>query len=486
MSDRIHAINVSSSSDDSSQVRYVDGYVSSKVYTRRIRGLFQRLRRRIAIPLVMLFVLTPWFTIDSRPAMLFDLSAQKFHVLWMTFWPQDGILLAWLLIIAAFLLFAVTVWIGRVWCGFSCPQTIWTQMFIWIEDKCEGDRNRRMKLDEMPWGWEKLRRKSATHSLWLLVSLVSSFTFVAYFYGPQDLLRDAVTFEASLETYFWLFTFTAMTYLNAGWLREQVCKYMCPYSRIQSVMYDSDTFVVAYDQERGEPRGAAVKGSMARSSDTGVESSASGDCVDCSWCVQVCPVDIDIREGLQPECIACGLCIDACDMVMEKVQKPSGLIRFQSELVKGSIWSRLARPRMIGYSLALLLMMGVFSNTLLTRVPLGVDVIRDRGMHLYRVRNDQIENVYTVKIKNMETQINRVVLSVDEGAPYRLRSHKIIELDPGELLTLPIRITLPKDQVAYSQSTIHVVAEIVDRPDTRARQKTQFMAPATRLKLAGQ
>lgn len=483
MSDRISAINLEPSADVQPAVHYVDSYVASKVYTRRIQGYFQRLRRHIAIPLLLLFVLTPWLTIDGRPAMLFDLSAQKFHVLWITFWPQDGILLAWLLIISAFLLFAVTVWIGRVWCGFACPQTVWTQMFIWIEDKCEGDRNRRMKLDNAAWNWEKVWRKSAKHGLWMLASTVTGFSFIAYFYGPYQLLQDSLFLQVSLETYFWLFTFSVMTYLNAGWLREQVCKYMCPYSRIQSVMYDQDTLVVTYDHQRGESRG------VQRSAGAAVDKAAQapkGDCVDCSWCVQVCPVDIDIRDGLQPECIACGLCIDACDQVMEKIQRPKGLIRFESEHALGSALSRLRRPRMIGYSLALLLMFGVFTNTLATRVPLGVDVIRDRGVHLYRVRNDAIENVYTVKINNMESQVNRVVLSVDEGAPYRLKALRVVELEPGEVLTLPVRISVPKDSLTNSQTTIHVSAEILDRPETRASQKTLFMAPATRLSLASQ
>ncbi|MGH1374643.1 MAG: cytochrome c oxidase accessory protein CcoG [Cellvibrionaceae bacterium] len=475
MSDRIEAINVESLSDNTSSVEYVDSYVSSKVYTRRIQGYFQRLRRRVAIPLLLLFVALPWFSIEGRPAMYFDLGAQKFHVLWITFWPQDGILLAWLLIIAAFLLFAVTVWIGRVWCGFSCPQTIWTQMFIWIEDFCEGDRNRRIKLDEAPWGVEKILRKSSKQSLWALASLVTGFSFIAYFYGPYELLHDTLWLEASLETYFWLSCFSLMTYLNAGYLREQVCKYMCPYSRIQSVMYDQDTLVVAYDHARGE--GAAGRGNSAAKS-------AQGDCVDCSWCVQVCPVDIDIRDGLQPECIACGLCIDACDQVMDKLQRPRGLIRFESERVLGSAFSRLARPRMIGYSLALTLMIGVFAQTLLDRVPLGVDVIRDRGTHLYRERNGAVENVYTVKINNMETQINRVRLSIDEGAPYRLRGLKVIELEPGEVLTIPVRISAEKSQLLQSRSTIHLAAEIIGRPDTKTRQKTRFMAPAIKRSLA--
>lgn len=481
MSDRIEAINLEPVRDSAASVEYVDSYVASKVYTRRVKGYFQRLRRHIAIPLLIMFALLPWLSIEGRPAMYFDLGAQKFHVLWITFWPQDGILLAWLLIIAAFLLFAVTVWVGRVWCGFSCPQTIWTQMFIWIEDFSEGDRNRRIKLDNAPWGWEKIWRKSTKQSLWVLASTATGFSFVAYFYGPYELLKDTFSGQAALETYFWLFTFSLMTYLNAGYLREQVCKYMCPYSRIQSVMYDQDTLVVAYDYPRGE--GTAV-GASSVVGERQAGQSPKGDCVDCSWCVQVCPVDIDIRDGLQPECIACGLCIDACDQVMEKVQRPKGLIRFESERALGSALSRLSRPRMIGYSLALSLMIGVFSHTLLVRVPLGVDVIRDRGAHLYRERNGTVENVYTVKINNMETQVNRVRLSVDEGSPYRLRGLKLVELEPGEVLTLPVRISADKNQLLHSRTTIHVAAEIVGRPDTKTRQKTRFMAPAIKQSLA--
>ena len=488
MSDRIPAVSLDSSQEgntDSPSVHYVDGYVASKVYTRRVQGYFQRLRRWIAAPFLLGFLIMPWLQIDGRPAMLFDLSEQKFYVLWTSFWPQDGILLAWLLIIAAFWLFTITVWIGRVWCGFSCPQTIWTQIFIWIEDKCEGDRNRRIKLDESPWSLEKILRKGAKHGGWWLVSLVTGFTFIAYFYGASELLSDTVLFNASLQTWFWLLLFSGMTYLNAGWLREQVCKYMCPYSRIQSVMYDEDTFVVTYDQQRGEPRGA----SKGAASNTAASSAAKGDCVDCDWCVQVCPVDIDIRDGLQPECIACGLCIDACDKVMDKLQRPRGLIRFDSERheanpAKGGVWDRLRRPRMVGYSLALMLMIGVFADTLATRVPLGVDVIRDRGVHLFRVRQGQVENVYTVKINNMEAQANLVALTVEEGSPYRIRGLTRIELEPGEVLTLPLRISAAQEDLSQSRSTIHLVAQIEGRPDTRAVQKTLFMSPAQKLTVA--
>lgn len=456
--------------DLTDDIIYRELYSSSKIYTRKTKGFYQRLRRFSGIPLLLAFFLTPWLSIDGRPAVYFDLVAQKFHVFWTTFWPQDGILLAWLLIIAALFLFTATVWAGRVWCGFSCPQTVWTLMFIWVEDKCEGDRNQRIKLDASKWTTEKLLRKSAKHLGWVAISAITAFTFVAYFYGITDLIADTFTLEAPIEAYFWLALFLVMTYLNAGYLREQVCKHMCPYSRFQSAMYDSDTLLVTYDQARGENRGP-------RKSKQDYQADGLGDCIDCSWCVQVCPADIDIRDGLQAECIDCGLCIDACDTVMDKMGYAKGLISFASENGEFSPLKKLLRPRMLAYSLVLVVMLGVFINHTRERIPLQVDVIRDRGVHMYRVRGANVENVYTVKLNNMSNQPDTFVLSISSNKNYHLMGRKKISLEGGEVFTVPIRVSAAVDDFNISKNPIIITATSSSSTEVTADQASWFYAP---------
>ncbi len=433
----------------------------NKIYTRRTQGLYQRLRRYTGMPLLLSYLLIPWLSINDRPAVLFDLTAQKFHILWMSFWPQDGILLAALLILAAFLLFIATILVGRVWCGFTCPQTVWTMIFMWAENKCEGDRNQRIKLDRQPWSFNKLLRKGAKHGIWLLISLTTGLTFVAYFYPVQELLVDVVSLQASAETYFWILFFVSFTYLNAGWLRESVCKHMCPYARFQSAMYDKDTMVVTYDAERGNPRGGQ-----------------KGDCVDCSWCVQVCPVDIDIRDGLQYACIDCGLCVDACNNVMDKVGYSRGLIRFTSQHAIETGRIQLIRPRLVAYIVSAVIMTGLFSYTVATRSPVSLDVVRDRGTHLFHTVRDGVENVYTVKINNMGTIDQTFTLSVEGQHRYILKGHHQVTVHPGEVYVLPARIWRAQDEQAKPLDILDFVVKSTTNPNIFARQKASFIAPA--------
>lgn len=432
----------------------------NKIYTRRTQGFYQQLRRYTGIPLLLSYVLIPWLSINSRPAILFDLSTQKFHILWMSFWPQDGILLAALLILAAFLLFIATILVGRVWCGFTCPQTVWTMMFMWVEDKCEGDRNQRIKLDQQPWSLNKILRKGAKHGIWLLISLVTSLTFVAYFYPVRELLVDVVYLQASAETYFWILFFVGFTYLNAGWLRESVCKHMCPYARFQSVMYDKDTMIVTYDTARGDSRGGQ-----------------KGDCVDCSWCVQVCPVDIDIRDGLQYACIDCGLCVDACNNVMDKVGFQRGLIRFTSQNAMETGHTQLLRPRLVAYIISAVIMTGLFSFTVATRSPVSLDVVRDRGTHLFHTVHDGVENVYTVKINNMGTLDQTFILSVEGRSRYILKGHHQVTVRPGEVYVLPTRIWRAQEEQSRPHDTLEFVVTSTTDPNISARQKASFIAP---------
>ncbi len=466
----------SKSETNTGPVRYVSRYQNEgKIYTRRVKGFYQRLRRYTGIPLLGAFLLIPWIRIDDRPAMLFDLTAQKFHIFWMTFWPQDGILLAWLLMIAAFVLFTATVLAGRVWCGFTCPQTVWTMMFIWAEDKCEGDRNKRIKLDQQPWsmnkkGMEKLLRKSAKHGLWLTISLITALTFVGYFYGIEDLVVDFATLQASGESYFWVAFFLIFTYLNAGWLREQVCKYMCPYARFQSAMYDKDTMLVTYDHHRGENRGPRKSGSD-------YQAKGLGDCIDCNWCVHVCPVDIDIRDGLQAECIDCGLCIDACDNVMDKMNYARGLIRFTTQDIINGGRKRIWRPRFIGYLVSSIVIIGLFINMTATRTPLSVDVVRDRGSHLFNLRQGLVENVFQVKINNMGRGEHSYQLSLEGNSAYRFKGMKKVSLEESETLTVPIRVSIPQQTVSQHRDDLSIVVTSLSDPSIQASQLTRFIAP---------
>lgn len=430
--------------DESEHVLYLYE-TRKKIYALRFVGFFRKLKKRSGIPLLLGYFLTPWLQIDGRQAIWFDLPERKFHIFWMTFWPQDFMMLAWLLIIAAFALFTVTVLVGRIWCGFTCPQTVWTMMFMGVERYFEGGRSKRIKLDSSPWNFNKIWRKTGKHGGWLLIALASGFTFVAYFNPVRQLSVELLTFSAHPAAVFWIFLFTAMTYMNAGYLREQVCKYMCPYARFQSVMFDPDTLIVSYDKARGEPRGARKKhadrqASAVRAGAGGA--STLGDCVNCGLCVQVCPVGIDIREGLQSECISCGLCVDVCNAIMEKMDYPKQLISFTTENKLNKGQTQLLRPRLVGYGLGLIAMSALFVYTLATRVPLELDIIRDRSMLYRETSRGLIENIYTLRINNMENRNNRYQIEVEGDYPFELVGDSRVNVEAGEVFTHLVRLKL--------------------------------------------
>lgn len=452
-------------------IRYVNLYeADDKIYTRRITGFYQRLRRYTGIPLMLGFLLMPWLVIDGRPAMLFDLPARKFHVLWLTFWPQDAMYLAWLLVIAAFLLFTVTVLVGRVWCGFTCPQTVWTQMFIWAEHLCEGDRNKRIKLDAQPWNFEKIWRKSAKQFIWVSISVVTSLTFVGYFAPIRDLVTGFFTFNLDLIALFWVLLFAGATYMNAGFMREQFCKYICPYARFQAVMYDKDTLTVSYNNLRGEKRGPRKPGED-------YKAKGMGDCIDCSWCVQVCPVDIDIREGLQAECIDCGLCVDACNSVMDKMGYPRGLISFTTEDAIQNGKTKVFRPRLLGYGLMLGIMISLFIYSIAIRVPVGLEAQRDRGVRMYREVEDTIQNVYTLKISNMDRSTHTYDLEVEGDFPFVIQGYKPVPAVEGEVLTVPVRIAVKTAELTSTKSELRFRVRARENPDITATHTTTFIGP---------
>lgn len=467
-------------SESAEEIRYVNLYESEdKVYIRKVTGFFQSIRRYTGIPLMLGFLLLPWLTIDSRPAVYFDLAQRQFNVLWITFGPQDGLLLAFLLIISAFALFTVTAFLGRVWCGFTCPQTVWTLMFIWAERICEGDRNKRIKLDKSDWSVEKVTRKGSKYFLWFVIAFVTGATFVGYFYPIRELLLGFIpsysesgllTIDANMSVVFWTLFFTVMTYMNAGFLREQVCKYMCPYARFQSVMYDEDTLAVHYDTARGETRGP-------RKSDEDYKAAGKGDCVDCSWCVQVCPVDIDIRDGLQYECINCGLCVDACNTVMDKVGYQRGLIRFTSEDQLKNGETHFFRWRIAAYVGILFVMCFAFTYHLTQREPITIDVDRDRGSRMYRVVGDQVQNVYTIKVNNMDRIAHTFDLQVKGEHDFVVKRYRALPIEKNEIFSFPVRIEVDKNVLQSTKTEIEFVLTSKKDSSIATSEKTTFIGP---------
>jgi len=406
--------------------------------------------------------LLPWINVGDRPLILFDLPNREFHIFSATFYPQEFILLSWLLIICAFGLFFITVFAGRVWCGYTCPQSVWTFLFIWLEHRIEGSRNRRIKLDNQPMTADKAWRKGAKHTAWLLIALATGITFVGYFTPIRALVAELPTLEAHGWSYFWVGFFLVFTYLNAGWLREQVCIYMCPYARFQSVMFDRDTLIVSYDESRGEPRGHRPK----NLSHLEAREAGYGDCIDCDLCVQVCPTGIDIRDGLQYECITCAACIDACDSVMDKMGYPRGLVRYTTENALEDKKSRIMRPRLIAYFAALVMMIGTFAWAINDRMPLNFDAERERT-ELYQVTRDGlISNVFTLTIRNLDDQDHTYQLSVS-GLPSLALDSDMINVPAGESRLEVVTVTANPDDL--QQPSHDIVFSLQAQQDDRIR-----------------
>jgi cytochrome c oxidase accessory protein FixG len=444
---------------------------AEKIYPREVHGLFARLRVLGVLGLLGIYYVTPWLRWEGHQALLLDLPARKFHIFFITLWPQDFIYLTALLIISGLMLFFVTALAGRVWCGYACPQTVWTEAFLWIERKVEGDRMRQQKLDAQPMNARKFGIKATKHLLWAAFAGWTGFTFVGYFTPIIELGHRLVTFNLGPWETFWVIFYGFATYGNAGWMREQVCKYMCPYARFQSAMFDKDTLIVSYIETRGEPRG-----SRKRSADP--KALGLGDCIDCTLCVQVCPTGIDIRNGLQYECIACSACIDACDDVMEKMGYEKGLIKYTTENTMEGKTTHIVRPRIIVYALIMAGITGLFAYSFATRVALGLDVIRDRNQ-LYRETNEGlIENVYTLKILNMDNSAHLFNLQVS-GIPGMKMYMDLpeIRVESGDVLELPVRLQADEDELKTRSSQVSFELVAADNARLSATEAARFLGP---------
>ena len=463
-----------SAGDDSLEVALYE--VRKKIYPRAVSGVIARWRIALVALTQLVYYGLPWLTWNDRQAVLFDLAHRKFYIFGVVFWPQDFILLTALLVISALSLFLFTAVAGRLWCGFACPQTVYTEIFLWIEQWVEGDRMKRMKLDEAPMNWRKLRTKATKHGLWIALSLWTGITFVGYFTPIRELLGEIARLSLGPWETFWVLFYGFATYGNAGWMREQVCKYMCPYARFQSVMFDSDTLIVTYDYHRGEPRGP-----RARSADRKVL--GLGDCVDCGICVQVCPTGIDIRNGLQYECIGCGACADGCNQVMAKMGYPRGLIRFSTENAIGGkypdaeIVRHLFRPRVLIYSAILFAIVAATAATLYLRVPLKVNVIRDRATLVRETADGRLENVYRLQIFNTTERPRSYTVTASgiEGLELKGESQPI-RVDGASSRMVSVRLLAERTAVQKGSNPVVFHVQAIDDERVRTDEKSSFIA----------
>jgi cytochrome c oxidase accessory protein FixG len=442
-----------------------------KIYPREVDGVFARLRIFAMLGLLGAYYLAAWLKWDGRQALLFDLPARKFYVLGLVLWPQDFFFLSWLLIIAALSLFFFTALAGRLWCGYACPQTVWTEAFLWMEHLVEGKGAARRKLDAGPWNANKIWRKSAKQALWIVFSLWTGFTFVGYFTPIRELGHEVLNLSLGGWETFWVVFYGFATYGNAGFMREQVCKYMCPYARFQSAMFDKDTLIVSYDQRRGEPRGSRPRG-------TDPQKAGLGSCIDCRVCVQVCPTGIDIRKGLQYECIACAACIDACDSVMDKMQYPRGLIRYATQHSIDGGKTHVVRPRIFVYGTLLTLLCVGFVTALFLREPIDLDVIRDRNALYRESRPGVIENVYTLRVINKDMERHVYDLTAEGLPTLRIETDPaVIEVAGGEVRTIAARALVEDGAAPGGGHTIVFRLTTRDAPQLTTTEKARLFTP---------
>ena len=448
---------------------------SKKIYPRSVEGVFAYWRWILVVFTQLVFYGLPWFEWGTRQAVLFDLASRRFYIFGLVLYPQDFIYLTGLLVISALALFLFTAVAGRLWCGYACPQTVYSEIFLWIERKVEGDRSARMRLDDADFSLEKLVKKWYKHVIWIFLSIWTGFTFVGYFTPIRELAMEFFLTQMSSWELFWVFFYAFATYGNAGFMREQVCKYMCPYARFQSAMFDSDTLIVTYDTARGEPRGPRSKKAEAASLNLGA-------CVDCTLCVQVCPTGIDIRDGLQYECIGCGACADVCDTVMDKMGYPRGLVRYSTQnaidnqWTPQQMWQRLMRPRIQIYTMILVAITVGLLVSLSLRTPFKVDVVRDRSTLSRITEYGTLENVYRLQIMNAAETVQTYRLSVKGLPSLKITTETEVMVDPAQARWIVLRADVPYGSVEAGSHKIMFEIQ-AQGTDAFVVEKSVFIVP---------
>jgi len=451
-----------------------------KIYPRAVSGWFATWRWSLVFFTQAVFYGGAWLRWNGRQAVLFDLAHRKFYIFGLVLWPQDIVYLTALLVISALALFLFTAVAGRLFCGYACPQTVYTEIFSWIERRIEGDRVARMKLDAGPLTLRKFTLKSVKQTAWIALAAWTGFTFVGYFTPIHTLFHEVGTLSLGGWETFWILFYGFATYGNAGYMREQVCKYMCPYARFQSAMFDRDTLVISYDRERGEPRGS-------RGRKVDPRARGLGDCVDCGLCVQVCPTGIDIRNGLQYECIGCAACIDACSRIMSSMNYPPGLIRYSTENAllrhwpQGRIWRRVLRPRTLIYAALLVAVAAAAGVSLALRTPLKVDVIRDRAALAREADDGAVENVYRLQIMNTAETPRRFRIDVAGLDGIALTSPGLVdgrvEVAPAAARTVAVRVSVPAGHGRPGPNKITFDVQADDDPAVAVHEKSVFLLP---------
>ncbi len=448
---------------------------SKKIYPRSVEGIFAYWRWIFVALTQLIFYGLPWFEWGTRQAVLFDLASRRFYIFGLVLYPQDFIYLTGLLVISALALFLFTAVAGRLWCGYACPQTVYSEIFLWIEHKIEGDRSARMRLDDADFSLEKLVKKWYKHFIWIFLSIWTGFTFVGYFTPIRELVMEFFLTQMTSWELFWVFFYAFATYGNAGFMREQVCKYMCPYARFQSAMFDNDTLIVTYDAERGEPRGPRAKSADATALNLGA-------CVDCTLCVQVCPTGIDIRDGLQYECIGCGACADVCDTVMDKLGYAKGLVRYSTQnamdnkWTPAQIWQRIMRPRIQIYTMILVAVTLGLLVSLGLRTPFKVDVVRDRSTLSRITENGTLENVYRLQIMNAAEAARTYHLSVKGLPGLKITTQTEVAVDAAQARWVVLSAEIPYGSAETGSHKIQFEVQSVGSDDF-VIEKSVFIVP---------
>jgi cytochrome c oxidase accessory protein FixG len=450
-----------------------------KIHPRAVSGWFAGWRWALVWATQLVFYGLPWLQWNERQAVLFDLGARRFYIFGLVLYPQDFIYLTGILIVSAYSLFLFTAVAGRLWCGYACPQTVYTEIFLWVERRFEGDRNKRIKLEQGGWTLERLWRTGGKQLTWIAIGLWTGLTFVGYFTPIRTLLPAVAALALGPWEIFWILFYGFATYGNAGYMREQVCKYMCPYARFQSAMFDKDTLIISYDKARGDPRGT-------RSRKIDPRSQGLGDCIDCGLCVEVCPTGIDIRNGLQYECIGCAACIDVCNGVMDKMHYPRGLVRYVTQhgqdqkLDRAAMWRRVARPRVLIYTAILVFIVGALAVSVALRSPFRVDVVRDRASLARIVDDGLVENVYRLQVMNATEQAQRYRVSVAGLDRMALVGKDEVLVGPAEARWVTLAVRVPPEVAAQAGPGAHAIQFKVDRlgeAPAKTEEKSTFVVP---------